>query len=166
MGPWPFPRLRATSYRPNDLPSSWPSTTTRTPSSSSAAELDDRYGRAYQIRTARAATTALDQLTALREAGERVALVLSDQWLPDGTGCELLAQARELFPHSRRLLLISWGEWAMDATAHPLRRGIGLGQIDYYVAQALAGSRRAVPPDGDREPPRVGRARTRRCRGS
>jgi thioredoxin reductase (NADPH) len=96
-------------------------------------ELNDRYGRAYQIRTARAATSALDQLTALRDAGERVALVLSDQWLPDGTGCELLAQARELFPQSRRLLLISWGEWAMDATAHPLRRGIGLGQIDYYV---------------------------------
>lgn len=96
-------------------------------------ELNDRYGRAYQIRTARAATSALNQLTALREAGERVALVLSDQWLPDGTGCELLAQARELFPHSRRLLLISWGEWAMDATAHPLRRGIGLGQIDYYA---------------------------------
>jgi thioredoxin reductase (NADPH) len=96
-------------------------------------ELTDRYGRAYQIRTARAATSALDQLTTLQEAGERVALVLSDQWLPDGTGCELLARARELFPHSRRLLLISWGEWAMDATAHPLRQGIGLGQIDYYL---------------------------------
>jgi thioredoxin reductase (NADPH) len=96
-------------------------------------ELNDRYGRAYQIRTSRAATSALNELTALQEAGERVALVLTDQWLPDGTGCELLARARELFPHSRRLLLISWGEWAMDATAHPLRRGIALGQIDYYA---------------------------------
>jgi thioredoxin reductase (NADPH) len=38
-----------------------------------------------------------------------------------------------MFPHARRLLLISWGEWAVDATAQPLRRGIGLGQIDYYV---------------------------------
>ena len=83
--------------------------------------------------TARAAATALDQLTSLQESGERVALVLADQWLPDGTGCELLAQARELFPHARRLLLISWGEWAVDATAQPLRRGIGLGQIDYYA---------------------------------
>jgi thioredoxin reductase (NADPH) len=97
------------------------------------SELNDRYGRAYQIQTARAATSALDQLTALHEAGRRVALIMSDQWLPDGTGCELLAQSRELFPHSRRLLLITWGEWAMDATAHPLRRGIGLGQIDYYA---------------------------------
>lgn len=97
------------------------------------SELEDRYGRAYQVRTARAATTALDLLATLRESGERVALVLSDQWLPDGTGCELLGQVRELFPHARRLLLISWGEWAVDATAQPLRRGIGLGEIDYYV---------------------------------
>jgi thioredoxin reductase (NADPH) len=97
------------------------------------AELEDRYGRAYQVHTARAASTALALMTALRDQGGRVALVLSDQWLPDGTGAELLAQARELFPHSRRLLLISWGEWSVDATAHPLRRGIGLGQIDYYA---------------------------------
>jgi len=97
------------------------------------AELEDRYGRAYQVRTARAVSTALTLLEELKANGERVALVLSDQWLPDGTGCELLAQARELFPHSRRLLLISWGEWSVDATAGPLRRGIGLGQIDYYI---------------------------------
>jgi thioredoxin reductase (NADPH) len=96
-------------------------------------ELEDRYGRAYQILTARAAATAVDLLTQLHQSGDRVALVLSDQWLPDGTGCELLARTRELFPHSRRLLLITWGEWAVDATAQPLRRGIGLGEIDYYA---------------------------------
>jgi thioredoxin reductase (NADPH) len=96
-------------------------------------ELEDRYGRAYDVRTARAATTAWHLLTELHTAGGRVALVLSDQWLPDGTGCELLARTRELFPHSSRLLLISWGEWSVDATAQPLRRAIALGQIDYYV---------------------------------
>lgn len=97
------------------------------------SELEDRYGRGYTVMTARAATTALQQLDELCRAGERVALVLSDQWLPDGTGCELLARAGELFPQSRRLLLISWGEWEVDATAHPLRRAIGLGQVDYYA---------------------------------
>jgi thioredoxin reductase (NADPH) len=97
------------------------------------SELVDRYGRAYEVRTARAAATALQLLGEVHQAGGRVALVLSDQWLPDGTGVELLAQTRELFPHSRRLLLISWGEWSVDATAQPLRRAIGLGQIDYYV---------------------------------
>ena len=97
------------------------------------AELEDRYGRGYQVLTARAVTTAEKLLEALHASGERVALVLSDQWLPDGTGCELLGRVTELFPNARRLLLISWGEWAVDATAQPLRRGIGLGQIDYYV---------------------------------
>lgn len=96
-------------------------------------ELEDRYGRAYRIVTTRAAATALAQLATMHENGERVALVLSDQWLPDGTGCELLAQARELCPHARRLLLITWGEWTVDATAQPLRRAIALGQIDYYA---------------------------------
>lgn len=96
-------------------------------------ELEDRYGRAYRIVTARAVSTALAQLTSLHANGERVALVLSDQWLPDGTGCDLLAQARELCPHARRLLLITWGEWTVDATAQPLRRAIALGQIDYYA---------------------------------
>lgn len=96
-------------------------------------ELEDRYGRAYRIVTARAASTALAQLTSLHENGDRVALVLSDQWLPDGTGCELLAQARELCPHARRLLLITWGELTVDATTQPLRRAIALGQIDYYA---------------------------------
>ncbi|HEX8769344.1 MAG TPA: response regulator, partial [Acidimicrobiales bacterium] len=81
------------------------------------SELEDRYGRSYQVLTARAATTALDLLTKLHDSGERVALVLSDQWLPDGDGCELLGQVRDLFPHSRRLLLVSWGEWAVDVTA-------------------------------------------------
>jgi thioredoxin reductase (NADPH) len=96
-------------------------------------DLEDRYGRAFRIETARAESTAREILAKLRESGDRLALVLADQWLPDGTGCELLAHTRELFPHARRLLLISWGEWAVDATARPLRQGIGLGQIDYYA---------------------------------
>ena len=54
---------------PNALPSSWPSTTIRTRSSSSASELEDRYGRATRSVTARAATTALDQLTATAGIG-------------------------------------------------------------------------------------------------
>jgi thioredoxin reductase (NADPH) len=97
------------------------------------SELEDRYGRAYTVLTARAVATAMQQLTDLCAAGDRLALILSDQWLPDGTGCELLAHAGELFPHSRRLLLVSWGEWEVDATAAPLRRAIGLGQVDYYA---------------------------------
>lgn len=96
-------------------------------------DLEDRYGRAYRIETARADSTARAILTKLQRSGHRLALVLADQWLPDGTGCELLAHTRHLFPHSRRVLLISWGEWAVDAIARPMRQGIALGEIDYYV---------------------------------
>jgi thioredoxin reductase (NADPH) len=96
-------------------------------------ELSERYGRDYEIVAVRAASIAVERLEAIRESGGRVALVLADQWLTDGTGCELLTRTRELHPHAKRALLIAWGEWAIDATNRPLRRGIGLGDIDYYV---------------------------------
>ena len=98
-------------------------------------ELTKRYGHDYRVVAVRAASTALAELESMCQACDRVALVLADQWLPDGTGSELLARAHELHPHAKRALLISWGEWAVDATARPLRRGIGLGQIDYYVVK-------------------------------
>lgn len=96
-------------------------------------ELSKRYGHDYRVVTARAASTALAELESLRESGHSLALVLADQWLPDGTGTELLTQACGLHPHAKRVLLISWGEWSVDATSRPLRRGIGLGHIDYYA---------------------------------
>jgi thioredoxin reductase (NADPH) len=96
-------------------------------------ELSKRYGQDYRVITARAASTAIAELEGLREAGDLVALVLADQWLPDGTGVELLTRACELHPHSKRALLISWGEWSVDATARPLRHAIGLGHIDHYL---------------------------------
>ena len=97
------------------------------------AELTKRYGEDYRVVTARAASTAIAALEEMRDTGERVAIVLADQWLPDGTGTELLTQACGLHPHAKRALLISWGEWSVDATARPLRHAIGLGHIDYYM---------------------------------
>jgi thioredoxin reductase (NADPH) len=97
------------------------------------AELESRYGRDYRVVPARAASTARAELTDMRDGGQRVALVLADQWLPDGTGTDLLTDACGLHPYSKRALLISWGEWSIDATAQPLRQGIALGHIDYYV---------------------------------
>jgi thioredoxin reductase (NADPH) len=96
-------------------------------------ELSERYGHDYRIVTARAASTALAALESMRKAGDRVALVLADQWLPDGEGCDLLTRACGLHPHSKRALLIKWGEWSNEPTAGPLRHAIGLGHIDYYL---------------------------------
>ena len=97
-------------------------------------ELTKRYGGDYRVITARAASAALSELERLRVGGERVALVLADQWLPGSTtGTDLLTEACGLHPHAKRVLLISWGDWSVDATAGPLRKGIGLGHIDYYM---------------------------------
>jgi hypothetical protein len=38
--------------------------------------------------------------------------VLADQWLPEATGTEFLARARQLHPAARRVLLITWGDQA------------------------------------------------------
>jgi thioredoxin reductase (NADPH) len=97
------------------------------------SELSKRYGEDYRVVTARAAAPALAELEAIRDAGGRVALVLADHWLATGTGAELLTEVAEMHPHAKRVLLISWGDWAAYATAGPLRRGIGLGEIDYYA---------------------------------
>lgn len=95
-------------------------------------ELTKRYGQDYRVVTARAASIARAELVSMRDAGNQVALVLADQWLTDGTGTEFLTEACGLHPHAKRALLIAWGEWSVDATARPLRRGIAVGHIDYY----------------------------------
>jgi thioredoxin reductase (NADPH) len=96
-------------------------------------ELSKRYGHDYRIVTARAASIAISELESMQSTGERVALVLADQWLPDGTGTDLLTKACAMHPYAKRVLLISWGEWSVDATARPLRHGISFGHIDYYA---------------------------------
>lgn len=96
-------------------------------------ELQRRYARDYQIVFLTSASEALTKLEQLRASGERVAIVLADQWMPELNGAEVLARTRELHPHAKRALLISWGEWGDEATAEVIRAGIALGNIDYYV---------------------------------
>ena len=97
------------------------------------AELDRRYGDDYRIVCHRSAVAAADELVALRDAGDDVALVLADQWTPGLAGTALLARARQLHPVARRGLLIEWGGWADRATADAIFEGMARGEMDYYV---------------------------------
>ncbi len=90
-----------------------------------------RYGADYQVIAARSVEAALDALSGLRETGRQVALVLADQWLPGGTGTQLLARVRQLHPSARRVLLITWGD---QATLEPMLEATVLGDLDAYVA--------------------------------
>ena len=93
-------------------------------------ELESRYGAHYRIVARASATDALATLAELRAEDAAVPLVLADQWMPETTGIELLARARELHPTARRGLLISWGD--RSATA-PILAAAALGQIEFYL---------------------------------
>ena len=69
-------------------------------------ELGARYGADYAITCTSSSAQGLQRLERLRAEGRQVALVLADQWMPEITGSELLAQVGELHPHAKRGLLV------------------------------------------------------------
>ena len=93
-------------------------------------ELIKRYGEDYRIVCEASAQRGLESLRELKAAGEDVALVLADAWLPGASGAEFLSRAHHLFPTAKRALLISQGD---TAVREPLLQSAALGRIDYYV---------------------------------
>src|SRR3712207_2330886 len=89
-----------------------------------------RYGAEYRVVCESSAMWAMKRLREIKVAGEEVALVLADQWMPDIRGTEFLARARQLFPTAKRALLVEWGD---RTTQEPVLRAMTLGNIDYYV---------------------------------
>src|SRR5215216_3609260 len=89
-----------------------------------------RYGVEYQVMCETSAMWGMKRLKDLKAAGEEVALVLADQWMPDIEGAEFLARAGQLFPTAKRAVLIEWGD---RTTQEPVLRAMTLGHIDYYV---------------------------------
>jgi thioredoxin reductase (NADPH) len=98
-----------------------------------SAELERRYDRDYQVRYCGSPMEALQQLEAMGSAGDRVALVLAAQWMPELTGVDLLGRVGELHPQAKRALMIDWGEWGDEPTAEAIRDGMARGRIDYYA---------------------------------
>jgi thioredoxin reductase (NADPH) len=96
-------------------------------------ELDRRYGSDYRVRCVGSAEDGLARLERWREAGDRVALVLADQWMPGMKGEDLLARAKALYPNAKRALLVKFGAWGHRETADAMLRAMARGTIDYYV---------------------------------
>lgn len=104
-------------------------------------ELRDRYGRHYRVTCFPDPAEALAHLEDLAVADEAVALVLAGTRLAGMTGSELLDEARRLHPHSKRGLLVAWGDWGDPETGEAIFDSIARGRIDYYVL------RPSDPPD-------------------
>jgi thioredoxin reductase (NADPH) len=97
------------------------------------SELERRYGSDYRVLCEGSAVRALEKLEHWRASGQPVALVLSDQWMPDLNGDEFLARSRVLFPEAKRALLIRFGDWGHRETADAMLHAMASGRMDYYV---------------------------------
>lgn len=104
-------------------------------------ELLERYSRHYRIESAASPDEARRRLEALAGAEEEVAVVLAGHRFDGLSGSEVLDVARRHHPHSRRALLIAWGEWGDRKTGQEIFRGFSDGRIDNFL------SRPSEPPD-------------------
>src|SRR5688572_32275674 len=73
-------------------------------------DLRRQYGKDYRVLRANSGPAALEALGQLQVRGEPVALLLSDQRMPEMTGVEFLEKARELFPEAKRALLTAYAD--------------------------------------------------------
>lgn len=90
-------------------------------------DLKRRYAGQYRVLSATSAAQALELLSALALRTDPVALILSDQRMPEKTGIELLGESRELAPEAKRLLLTAYADTDVAIAAI---NDIGL---DYYL---------------------------------
>lgn len=92
-----------------------------------ARDLRKRYGKDYRILRSNAGATALEILGELRDRGDHVALLLSDQRMPRMNGVEFLTRAKEVHPRAKRALLTAYADTEAAISA------INESQVDYYL---------------------------------
>jgi thioredoxin reductase (NADPH) len=90
-------------------------------------DLRAHYAREYTVLTAESGVAALDLLQRLGERGDRVALLISDQRMPQMTGIELLALGADLAPSARRVLLTAYADTEVAI------RAINEIRVDHYL---------------------------------
>ena len=73
-------------------------------------DLRGHFGGSYQIIKANSGAEALSTLQQLKSRNSAVALLLSDQRMPEMSGTEFLAEAAPLFPDARKVLLTAYAD--------------------------------------------------------
>ncbi len=90
-------------------------------------DLRARYAQGFTVLTAESGPGALDLLERLSERGDAVALLLSDQRMPQMTGIELLAKGADIAPGARRVLLTAYADTEVAI------RAINEIRVDHYL---------------------------------
>jgi len=90
-------------------------------------DLRRRYGERFRILRSGDGPAALQTLRQLVLREEEVALIVADQRMPQVSGVELLAEAKQLHPNVRTVLLTGYAD--TDAAI----RGINEIRLDHYI---------------------------------
>ncbi len=90
-------------------------------------DLRQQYGKEYKIINTESANEALDTLVEMKNAGDVVALFVSDQRMPEMPGVDFLQKAMQIYPSAKRVLLTAYSD--TDAAI----KAINDVQLDYYL---------------------------------
>ncbi len=90
-------------------------------------DLRKKYGSQYRILKADSGALALETLQKIKLRNETVALMISDQRMPEMNGVEFLKQAIDIYPASKRVLLTAYADTDAAIAA------INSVKIDYYL---------------------------------
>lgn len=90
-------------------------------------DLRSEYKKEYRIISTDSAHEALEALVEFKKKSEVVALIISDQRMPEMGGVDFLEKAKDIFPKAKRVLLTAYSE--TDAAI----KAINDVQLDYYL---------------------------------
>lgn len=87
----------------------------------------EKYREDYKIVATESANEALDLIRELKLRNESIALIISDQRMPEMEGVDMLEKTSEYFPEAKRVLLTAYSD--IDAAI----RAINTVKLDYYL---------------------------------
>ena len=92
-------------------------------------DLRARYREHYTVMSASSGEEALATARELKSRGEALAILICDQRMPGLLGNEVLAQAREIYPLARRVLLTAYSDIQAAINA------INEAHLDHYLSK-------------------------------
>jgi len=90
-------------------------------------DVKSKYHEEYRISIADSGNEALDLIRELSQKNETVALIISDQRMPEMEGIEFLEKAKEIFPEAKLVLLTAYSD--IEAAI----RAINDIKLDFYL---------------------------------